>query len=110
MTKCKCGGEYLHTDGLDGYYCNKCNKWVESVDEHEASLSVIYDQERIKAIRGLPVNEIIYGTDGRGKVKVSIPVYASEEEAKFLIDMNVSLLKYTINKCNDCGLDIGSKR
>ena len=112
LMRCKCGGIFEKLPELDGMYCNKCNEYTDItiVDGVDADLNKIYDPERVKQFRGTPMNEITYGTDGKGKVKVIYPSFCTEDEIKYLIDKEINNLKYLLDKCKDLGLDIGSKK
>ena len=120
MTQCECGGTFVKIEGLEGMYCEKCNNWVPENDNSiPASLvednvytkvGKLYDVDRIRAIRGVPLNEICIGSETKGRVKISIPSYATPEEAKALISINLDLLQYTKNEIERRGLDIFSSR
>lgn len=103
---CKCGGTFHAIPGLAGSFCNKCNAWTDSVFPEDTTLSNVYNIERIKNIRGLPITEITIGSESKGRIKISMPAYATEEESKKIIDMNLELLRYTKQKIEDAGIDI----
>ena len=112
MAQCECGGKFIKIDGLEGCYCDKCNNWVpwEYPDEDPIDASALFNIERIKAIRGVPLNEICIGSETKGRVKIAIPAYATSEEAKAIISMNLDLLQYTKNEIEKRNMDIYTSR
>lgn len=109
--RCDCGGDIRSVDGLNGSFCVKCGKHFDVDAPKEDTNSVeIPDIETIKAYRGVQTNEIVFGTEGKGKIKICIPIFYSENQSKAIIDQQIRLLKYTKEKCKSEGLDIESKR
>jgi len=105
--KCICGGLFKEEKGVEGYFCDKCGEWKESLSEDITDLSLLYgDVERIKAIRGIPMSEIIIGSETKGRIKVIIPCYATPAESKLIIDTHLDLLQYTKEQILNRGLDI----
>ena len=112
MLTCECGGTFKKIEGLEGCYCDKCNAWSseEICESAPVSIEKLYLPERIKDIRGIPLNAITIGSESKGRVAISIPSYATPEEAKQVISMYLDLLQYTKDEIDRRGLDIYSSR
>jgi len=109
--KCECGGTYTKSEGLEGAFCDKCGKFIEKyVDDEELDLEHLYSLERIGSIRGVPVNEIKIGSETKGRLEICIPAYATEYEARAIVDMYLRVLEYTKNQIDAKSLDIYSSR
>lgn len=110
MIKCNCGGTFLPEDGLNGLFCDKCGAYMELDATEDVRVEKSYTEEKLKAIRGVPVNRIIFGSESKGRVEISVPIFASKEEQKILIDQQLSLLQYAKQEAERMGLDIMPKR
>ena len=112
LMRCKCGGIFGELPDLEGMYCDKCGEYTDIIiiEEDEANLTKIYDPDRIKTIRGLPVTELTIGSETKGRCKVVIPAYCTKDEAKKIIDMQVDYLSYLKDEINRKELDIYSTR
>lgn len=110
MIKCNCGGTFLPEDGLNGLFCDKCGAYMELDTIADTRVEKTYTEEKLKAIRGVPVNRIIFGSESKGRVEISVPIFASKEEQKILIDQQLSLLQYAKQEAERMGLDIMPKR
>lgn len=110
MIKCNCGGTFLPEDGLNGLFCDKCGAYMEMDTTTDTRVEKTYTEEKLKAIRGVPVNRIIFGSESKGRVEISVPIFASKEEQKILIDQQLSLLQYAKQEAERMGLDIMPKR
>lgn len=113
MMKCSCGGTFLREEGLNGFFCDRCGAYSDSVPDNNDSESRVeksYTEEKLKAIRGVPVNRIIFGSESKGRVEISVPIFASKEEQKQLIDQQLSLLQYAKQEAERRNLDIMPKR
>ena len=106
MIKCACGGDFCPEDGLEGLFCNKCGAYMK----YESATKDLYSDDKLKSIRGVPVNRIILGSESKGRIEVSVPMYASWAEQKALIDQQLLLLKYAKKKAEQMDLDIMPKR
>lgn len=109
IKKCSCGGTLIKVEGLDGYSCDKCGMFVESTTEFEP-FSPDYSEEKLKSIRGVPVNRITIGSESKGRIEVSIPIFVTLEEQKEIINQQLSLLEYTKAQIQERDLDIMPKR
>lgn len=110
MIKCNCGGTFLPEDGLNGLFCDKCGAYMELDTTEDVRVEKSYTEEKLKAIRGVPVNRIIFGSESKGRLEISVPIFASKEEQKILIDQQLSLLQYAKQEAERMGLDIMPKR
>lgn len=110
MIKCNCGGTFLPEDGLNGLFCDKCGAYMELDTTADTRVEKTYTEEKLKAIRGVPVNRIIFGSESKGRLEISVPIFASKEEQKILIDQQLSLLQYAKQEAERMGLDIMPKR
>ena len=115
----ECVGDAVegHIEGLEGYQCDVCGAYVDSLTEYPDFLSELtvekvpeYTEEKLKSIRGIPVNRIIIGSESKGRVEVSIPIFVSFEDQKKIIRQQLSLLEYTKNLILEKNLDIMPKR
>lgn len=76
----------------------------------ESQFKPDYSEEKMKSIRGIPVNRIIIGSESKGRVEISIPIFVTYEEQKKIIDQQLSLLEYTKALIQEKNLDIMPKR
>jgi hypothetical protein len=112
-SKCSCGGTYVQVEGLEGYYCDCCGGYKEIIESHdfaESNFKPDYSEEKLKSIRGIPVNRIIIGSESKGRVEISIPIFVSYDEQKKIIEQQLSLLEYTKAQILEKNLDIMPKR
>ena len=114
-SKCSCGGTFIHIEGLEGYQCDCCGAYVEALnqgfsDTLESSFKPDYSEEKMKSIRGVPVNRIIIGSESKGRVEISIPIFVTYDEQKKIIDQQLALLEYTKAQILEKNLDIMPKR
>lgn len=112
-SKCSCGGTYVHIEGLEGYQCDCCGDYKDALDLSDftvPSFKPDYSEEKMKSIRGVPVNRIIIGSESKGRVEISIPIFVSYEEQKKIIEQQLSLLEYTKSLILEKNLDIMPKR
>lgn len=113
-SKCSCGGTFVHIEGLEGYQCDCCGAYRDSIDGFsesvESNFKPDYSEEKMKSIRGVPVNRIIIGSESKGRVEISIPIFVTYEEQKKIIDLQLSLLEYTKAQILEKNLDIMPKR
>jgi hypothetical protein len=107
--RCQCGGTFVKSEGLEGSFCNKCGAYSEQ-EATPTTLDALYSAERIGSVRGIPMNEFTLGSETKGRVKISIPVYATNDEAKAIIDTYIALLRYTKEKVEENNLDIYATR
>lgn len=111
MIKCSCGGTFVPVDGLEGMFCDKCGAFMnESSDVKSASVESSYTEDKLKSVRGTPVNRFIIGSESKGRVEISIPIFASKAEQKQLIDQQLDLMAYLKSQIDARGLDIMPKR
>ena len=107
--KCSCGGSFVQIEGLEGYQCDNCGAYVDSIGDSK-DFKPDYSEEKMKSIRGVPVNRIIIGSESKGRVEISIPIFVSFEDQKKIIDQQLTLLEYTKAKILEKNLDIMPKR
>lgn len=108
--KCACGGTFVHIDGLEGYQCDNCGAYRDSLWDDSESFKPDYSEEKMKSIRGIPVNRITIGSESKGRVEISIPIFVTFEEQKEIINQQLSLLEYTKAQILERNLDIMPKR
>lgn len=115
--KCICGGTFRPEDGLEGLFCDTCGAFKEGhpLDKLKdlticTSVEKSYTEDKLKAIRGIPVNRIIIGSESKGRVEISVPIFVSKEEQKFLIDQQLDLLEYAKSEIKRRDLDIMPKK
>lgn len=107
--KCSCGGTFSRIEGLEGYTCDTCGAYRETLWETE-NYHPDYSEEKLKTIRGVPVNRIIIGSESKGRIEVSVPIFVTYEEQKEIINQQLSLLEYTKAQILERNLDILPKR
>lgn len=113
LTKCSCGGTFFPVEGLEGLFCDKCGAFLDTPAYASASASAVektYTEEKLKAVRGTPVNRFIIGSESKGRIEVSVPIFATKEEQKALIDQQLNLMQYMKSRIDELGLDIMPKR
>lgn len=112
--KCNCGGTFVQIEGLEGYQCDCCGAYVDNIFQSEDLITTKfapdYSEEKLKSIRGIPVNRIIIGSESKGRVEISVPIFVSYEDQKKLINQQLSLLEYTKAQILERNLDIMPKR
>lgn len=110
MIKCNCGGTFRPIEGLNGLWCDNpdCGAYRDGVEQKSVESS--YTEDKLKSIRGVPVNRIIIGSESKGRLEISIPIFVSREEQKALIEQQLDLLQYTKEQIASRGLDIMPKR
>lgn len=113
-SKCSCGGTYTHIEGLEGYQCDRCGAYVDDIGFSayvtDREYKPDYSEEKMKTIRGVPVNRITIGSESKGRVEISIPIFVTFEEQKKIINQQLSLLEYTKAQILERDLDIMPKR
>lgn len=110
--KCACGGFFEKLPDLEGMYCSKCGQYTDItiVDDVSATIGSVYDPERAKQFRGVPMTELVAGAESKGRIKMTIPSYCSKQEGEKLINMQLDYLSYLKNEIDKRKLDIYSSR
>lgn len=106
--KCSCGGVYNLIEGMEGYFCDRCGSFKDEIlsGPDGVDVSSLYVEERLKSIRGVPVNRITIGSESKGRLEISIPIYITHEEQKAIIGKHLDLMEYAKNEIERRGLDI----
>lgn len=105
---CQCGGNVAHIEGLDGVFCQVCGAHYE--DDSEQKDTDIFSEEKLKMARGVPVNKFCIGSETKGRLEISIPIYASKVVQRKIIDEQIDMLQYLKDSIEERGLDIMTKR
>lgn len=106
--KCTCGGTFQRIEGLEGYTCDVCGAYRDTLID--TLYQPDYSEEKMKSIRGIPVNRIIIGSESKGRVEISIPIFVPFEEQKEIINQQLMLMEYTKAQILERNLDIMPKR
>lgn len=104
MFKCSCGGNYMSIEGLEGYTCDSCGAFMNSDPTRD------YSEDKLKSIRGIPVNRFIIGSESKGRIEISLPIFLSVDEQKKIIEQQLDLLKFTKEKIKNDDIDIMPNR
>ena len=109
--KCSCGGVFEKVEGMEGYFCDTCNCFREDTfDDSVLDVTKMYTEDKLKSIRGVPVNRITIGSESKGRLEISFPIFVSKEEQKALISQQLDLLEFTISEIKNRNIDIIPKR
>lgn len=90
-----------------------CNKHIDGViafEEEDKALRHLYSEDRAKVVRGVPMSYIKMGSETKGRIEISIPCYATANEARAIIDKHLNYLKYTTAGVESRNLDIFTTR
>ena len=114
MEKCVCGGTFRKEEGLEGMFCDVCGAFKPSplspFPTIDKAVEKSYTEDKLKSIRGVPVNRIIIGSESKGRLEISVPIFVSKEEQKLLIDQQLDLLEYAKHEIDRRKLDVMPKR
>jgi hypothetical protein len=105
---CQCGGPLIEVEGLTGLFCDDCGAHYE--DESDEQPVNIFSEDKLKMARGVPVNKFCIGSETKGRIEISIPIYASKIIQKKIIDEQIEMLQYLKDSIEEKGLDIMTKR
>ena len=105
--KCSCGGHFEYIEGLEGLWCDTCGA---NVPDFTKGVESSFTDDKLKSVRGVPVNRIIIGSESKGRLEITAPIFLSFEEQKRLVDQQIALLEYTKSQIAEKGLDIMPKR
>lgn len=113
--KCICGGTFREEEGLEGMFCDVCGAFKPpSISDKMITINRAveksYTEDKLKSIRGVPVNRIIIGSESKGRLEISVPIFVSKEEQKLLIDQQLDLLEYAKHEIDRRKLDVMPKR
>lgn len=109
--KCSCGGEFKIIEGMEGTFCDTCGNHSDLTDTQMVQdVTSKYTEENLKSVRGVPVNRLIVGSESKGRLEISIPIFISHLEQKAIITQQLDLLEYTLNEVKNRGMDIIPKR
>ena len=105
--KCSCGGSFEYIEGLEGLWCDTCGA---NVPDFTKGVESSFTDDKLKSVRGVPVNRIIIGSESKGRLEITGPIFLSFEEQNRLVDQQIALLEYTKSQIAEKGLDIMPKR
>ena len=105
--KCSCGGTYERIEGLEGLWCDTCGA---NVPDFTRGVESSFTDDKLKSVRGVPVNRIIISSESKGMLEITAPIFLSFDEQKRLIDQQIALLEYTKSQIQAKNLDIMPKR
>ena len=114
IERCICGGTFRKVEGLDGLFCDICGVHKDSpqlqIPTIDRAVEKSYTEEKLKSIRGVPVNRIIIGSESKGRLEISVPIFVSKEEQKLIIDQQLDLLEYAKHEIERRKIDMMPKR
>lgn len=114
IEKCICGGTFRREEGLEGLFCDTCGAFRDSPPPQtltiDKAVEKTYTEDKLKSIRGVPVNRIIIGSESKGRLEISVPIFVSKEEQKLIIDQQLDLLEYAKHEIDRRKLDVMPKR
>lgn len=110
----QCNRRYLVTkQGLDGLWCpdDKCGYFVEhTFDDASVNPDNIFSEERVRPLRGVPMDTFCIGSEVKGRIQVQIPCGCTKEERRFLIQNAVDDLEFMKTYIAEKNLDIYTTR
>lgn len=114
IERCICGGTFHKEEGLEGLFCDTCGAFKDSpqlqIPTIDRAVEKSYTEEKLKSIRGVPVNRIIIGSESKGRLEISVPIFVSKEEQKLIIDQQLDLLEYAKHEIERRKIDMMPKR
>lgn len=111
----KCGSQMVKNEGLDGLFCSnqKCQHYLAEepgIDDYITDAKTIFSEERVKHLRGVPVDTITIGSETKGRVQIQIPCGCTKAERRVLIDAMLDDLEYLKTQIESRGMDIYTSR
>lgn len=111
----KCGGQLIKHEELLGLFCTnpKCGYYTEEepkLDDYITDAKTIFSEERVKHLRGVPVDTITIGSETKGRVQIQIPCGCTKAERRVLIDAMLDDLEYLKTQIESRGMDIYTSR
>ena len=107
--KCSCGGYFSKIEGLDGYFCEKCNAHIDSLPEEKMmseTMTDLYSEDNLRTLRGVPHTTYTCGSETKGRVCIQVPANASKEQTDSIIRERLESLKYMLDMARDLNLNI----
>lgn len=107
--KCSCGGYFSKIEGLDGYFCEKCNAHIDEIPEDPdmpTTMSELYSEDNLRTLRGVPHTTYTCGSETKGRVCIQVPANASRAQTDKIIQERLESLKYMLELAKDLNLNI----
>lgn len=112
--KCQICGFAICSDSAIGVYCTnpKCRYGLldeSDITASESQNTNLFSEESLKSLRGVPCNEIIFGSESKGRIRAVIPVHIPRKNAENIIKELVDILKYGKDYARSIGLDVSGR-